>query len=98
MCLCAKSLTRKRGSAHKCVTGVAGHLCISARIQEVAAGALIDVPGRQQAQGALSRARRQEMIQVVQLVSEIGVAQHDTLYGRTHSFYRPYAHTLDGSA
>ena len=43
------------------------------------AGALVDVPGRQQREGALARAHRQEVRQVVDLIQQVGVRQHDAL-------------------
>ena len=66
------------------------HLCACTGIQKVAAGALVYVPGRQQAQRAVPSMWSQVVLQVVYLVLEIGMAQHDTLRRHsahwTHSF------------
>ena len=59
------------------------YLCACTGIQKVAAGALIYVPGRQQAQRAIPSMWSQVVLQVVYLVLEIGMAEHDTL--RRHS-------------
>ena len=43
------------------------------------AGALVDVPGRQQREGALARPHGQEVRKVADLVEQVGVRQHDAL-------------------
>jgi len=46
----------------------------------VTAGALINVPGGEQTEGALARLRLQEVVEVVQLIPQIAVRQHDPLH------------------
>lgn len=55
------------------------HLLHATRVDKVTAGSLIDVPWRQQTQRALPNCRLQEVLQVVQLIQQVAVRQHDTL-------------------
>ena len=74
-----KELGRELGEILSEAADVGVHLLHAAGVDEVAAGALVDVPGGQQAEGALPRQGLQEVLQVVQLVQQVAVRQHHTL-------------------
>ena len=54
-------------------------LCAGSGEEVVAAGALVDVPGRQQAQRALPGLGLEKIAQVVQLILQVAVREHHTL-------------------
>ena len=54
-------------------------LCDAAGEAKVAGGALVDVPGREQAERAVAGRRAQEEAQVGDLVHQVGVRQHHAL-------------------
>lgn len=74
-----KELGRELGEILSEAADVGVHLLHASRVDEVAAGALIDVPRGQQAEGALARQGLQEVAQVVELIQQVAVGQHHPL-------------------
>lgn len=52
-------------------------------VKVIAAGALIDVPGRQQAEAGVAHIWQDVMVQILDLVEHICVCQHHTLHDDT---------------
>ena len=74
-----KELRRELGEVLSEAADVGVDLLHAAGVDEVATGALVDVPGGQQAQGAFPRQGLQEVLQIVQLIQQVAMGQHHAL-------------------